>query len=110
MKKNKLPPLVKIAIFTFLTIILWVAFEIYRGVTKKPDIDVPPQVLLPLEPELDQETLEKINKRFYLEEEEIPEISPSATATPPAEESLPTASPSPSPGTDGEATPEGTLE
>jgi len=71
MRKEKLPHLVQLAIFTFITTFVWVSFEIYRAFTKPAPVDVPTEVLQQLNPTLDQVTLDRLVNRIYLEDSEI---------------------------------------
>lgn len=71
MRKGKLPPLVQLAIFTFITTFVWVSFEIYRAFTKPAPVDVPAEILQQLDPTLDQVTLDRLVNRIYLEDAEI---------------------------------------
>lgn len=70
-QKRDLPKLVVFAIITLITALSWVGFEIYRTLTDAPDPVVPPEVILDLDPTLDQVTLEGLVNKIYLEENEI---------------------------------------
>lgn len=70
-QKRDLPALVIFAFVTLLTSFSWVGFEIYRTLTDAPDPIVPSEILLDLEPTLDQVTLEGLVTKIYLEEDEI---------------------------------------
>jgi hypothetical protein len=110
MKKEKLPNIVTILIFTLVTLVLWLFFSIYRAVTKLQPASVPEEVLTPLNPSLDSTVLREIEKRGYIDESQMPQqaiITPSETSAPqtpsPTPENLiettatPSASPSASP-------------
>ena len=74
MKEPKAPRLVTIAIITTTTIIFWVFFDLYRVFTTTPPVNVPAELMVPITPTLDIHSLENIENRIYLSEEEIPEI------------------------------------
>lgn len=109
MKKTKTPSLVTTAIITTITVFTWIVFGIYRALTATPPVNVPPEVLDPLSPELDPEAMGLLSQRLYFEEGQtggvlIPqtpeeeEISPSLTPAPSPELSVtPSATPSASP-------------
>jgi len=87
MKEQKAPHLVTISIITTTTIIFWIFFEVYRIFTGPADINVPDEIMAPITPALDINSLENIERRVFFEEDEIPEFitipSPAAEATPP---------------------------
>lgn len=70
MKPPKPPKAVTLAIFTTMTIILWVFFSVYRQLTSPPEAPVPLEILAPLNPELNTQTLEKLPSRLYFSEQE----------------------------------------
>lgn len=102
MRTPKSPRLVTIAIITTATIILWIFFEVYRIFTSTSPLDVPEELLKPINPTLDSKALQKVEERVFFEDEEIPEslVAPSIseilievapTGTPiPSEEVSPT--------------------
>ena len=100
MKKSKTPIPVTILLFTVITIVSWVVFSIYRAFTIKPAPAVPPEILEPLSATLDLTSLNKIQQRINLREEEIgnneatiqTNISPLSSFQ---ESASPSASPSP---------------
>jgi hypothetical protein len=64
-----------LAILTFITISVWVGFEVYRAYTRtavKPDVR---HQLIPLDPKLNAQTLEKLEKRRGVSTEEIKEMA-----------------------------------
>ncbi len=65
MKKNKLPPIIALLIFSFITIILGVAFNIYRAFSQKPTPVVPENVIMDLDPNLDINTINTIKERSH---------------------------------------------
>jgi len=110
MKKAKTPSLVTTAIITTITIFTWIAFGIYRVLTSTPQVNVPPEILTPLSPELDSQAMSRLAERLYFEEGQtgpvlIPqapeeEVLPSPSATPSASSAVsitPSASPSATP-------------
>lgn len=101
MKKLKTPTAVTTAILTLITVFFWVAFEVYRAITARPAPVVPPEIILPLTPTLDQTALDKLQQRMHLTDEEVGTFvittpSPSPTSEPTASAS-PAGSPSATP-------------
>ena len=89
MKKTKTPTTVTLVIFTTITVLVWIFFDIYRILKKTPVINVDPKILEPLNPNLDQNSLNKIELRKYYGEESlnIPIPTNPPTVTPTIEES-----------------------
>ena len=81
-KRIKVPGIVTIMALTLITTILWVGFEVVRIVISKPEPDVPPQVLESLNPTLDTLLLDKLEKRVYLNEDELNVFKPQPKPTP----------------------------
>lgn len=102
MEKQKRPSFVIIWILTVITIFLWISFSVYRAFTVTPSIKVPDDILKPITPLLDSETLSKINQRVFFEEGEIRQIlisTPAITPTPTETETEEIATESASPAT-----------
>lgn len=68
MKKRKLPSLVTILVLTVITVVFWLALDIYRALTVKPTPSVSEQILRSLDPNLDEATLNTLQKRVYIED------------------------------------------
>ena len=69
--KKKTPPLLRLAIITTITVMLWIVFEVYRSFTTKPPLSVPPEILSPLNPSLDAQSLIELQRRIQLEEGQL---------------------------------------
>ena len=82
MRKTKTPTLVTTAILTLITILFWAGFEVYRSLTIKPAPPVPPNILLPLDPTLDVNSLNAIQSRIFLTNDQIGATSATPSATP----------------------------
>lgn len=107
MKKAKTPGIVTTAIITTITLFTWIIFSVYRALTTTPPVNVPPEILVPLSPELDTQALAHLAERLYFEEgqtqpilipEEVPEPTITPTSTPlesPTPEATPSAIPTP---------------
>lgn len=67
MKKGKLPAIVTTLILTAITSLFWIIFNVYRSFSQKPEIDIPSEILEPLNPNLDSKTIEEIKQRNYLD-------------------------------------------
>jgi len=112
MKKDKLPSIIILLILSLITALFWVVFSVYRAFTKPVAVDIPAEVLEPLNPTLDANTLSNLDKRLYIEEGEIQTAqaiatgeatsSPTSPPSPPPEEST---SPSPTAEVSPTATP-----
>lgn len=81
-KKLKTPTLVTTAILTLITVIFWVAFEVYRTITAKPAPTVPQEIISPLNPTLDGEILNKLSQRINLTETEVGNLRAEEPQTP----------------------------
>jgi hypothetical protein len=90
MKKPPTPKLVTVAIFTTITIVFWIFFGVYRILTAKPEVKIPPELLEQIVPELDTNTLEKLQERTFIKEGEEKPLSVNVTTPKPAEKILPT--------------------
>lgn len=107
MKKPKAPRLVTVAIFTTVTVLFWIFFSVYNVLVTRPESKVSPELLEPVNPTLDVNSLEMIEKRVYFERGEV---------TAPIIEAAPVTSPAPEqeteePETESEpATPAAQLE
>ena len=109
MIKRSKPKILTHAILTTLTILTWVAFEVWRSFTKPQPVQIDTQLLKPLDPSLDATTIGRLKGELYLPDSDarrgassptavaaqIPEASPASTSS-----AIPKASttPSPSPG------------
>lgn len=74
MKKPKPPSIVTIAIMTLITVVFWTFFGVFRIFTSTQPIDVPENILQPIDPTLDKEALNTLESKNHLEPHEIPEI------------------------------------
>lgn len=109
MNKQKPPRILTLAILTVVTVVAWIGFDVYRALTTKPAPPVPPEILAPIDPQLNTLILNDIINRVYVEPKEgttqivnsdsevrvstpVPTISP--TASPLATSSpIPTSTP-----------------
>lgn len=99
MPKTKPPKVVTLLIVSTITIVFWVAIDVYRALTIKPADPVPGEVIAPLDPTLDETALRSLEQRVYIEEDQIqtlPEQSAAPQVTP---NPVPTATVSPEPST-----------
>ncbi len=63
--KSKLPNIVVIMILTLITAVFWISFGVYRAFSEDTPVAVPEEVITPLTPKLDSQTLEKMKTRIY---------------------------------------------
>ena len=88
MKKQKKPSLVILGVLTLITVLFWIGFSAYRSLTSEAPVKVPSEILEPISPTLDIETLSKVGSKLFFLEQELAEIiiisppSPSPTASP----------------------------
>ena len=68
MKKIKAPRLVTVAVFTTITIIFWVFYSLYVILTSQAPLDIPPEILNPISPDLDIDTLNQLGTKLYFEQ------------------------------------------
>jgi len=63
MKNKKLPSVVILLILTAITAVFWISFSVYRVFTKPKSINIPSEVTTPINPSLDLDTLNEIDRR-----------------------------------------------
>jgi len=78
--KKKIPSVVVIAVLTVITILTWIFFEVYQTLTTPPTLEIPPEVLAPITPTLDSQSLDRLQQSVFFEDSEIvPIILPTST-------------------------------
>lgn len=88
MKKPKKPNTVILGILTLITVLFWIGLSAYRSFTSEVPVKVPGEILEPISPLLDTETLAKVSNKLFFLEQELADIvltappSPSPTASP----------------------------
>lgn len=60
-----------LAIMSLLTVLTWIGFEVYRAATESTIPRVTQEMLAPLKPTLDQETIEQLKESLTFTEEEL---------------------------------------
>ena len=60
-----------ISIMTLITVLTWIAFEVYRMATKTTIPKVTQEQMAPLNPQIKKETIEKIKQNIWLSPEEL---------------------------------------
>lgn len=90
MKSKQKSNLTTLAILTMLTLLTWVSVEAYQRFTKKDFGNIPPEILTPLQPNLDKKVLDLIETRKTYSDEEISHFVPSTTAKPAVSSPVPT--------------------
>ena len=73
MKKSKAPSYVTIAILSVITVFFWIIFSILRLLSAPTKISVPDEILTPLNPNLDLDTLNNLENRLFFTEAELGE-------------------------------------
>jgi hypothetical protein len=84
MKKRKAPRFVTVAILTTITVVFWVFYGLYNILTSTPPVNVPPEILAPIDPTLNKKALDNIQNRIFFEENEaeMPLIPQAPSPTP----------------------------
>jgi len=67
MKNKKAPALVNLAIYTTITVFLWIFFDVYRALKKPAIIDIEPKILEPINPNLDNNLLNEVKNSIYFD-------------------------------------------
>ncbi len=62
---NKLPNVINFMILTLVTLLIWLAFTVVRSFTSEADAVVPVEIVLPINPNLDTQTLDQMESKFY---------------------------------------------
>lgn len=65
MTNKKLPSVINLLILTAICAVFWVSFNIYRVFTNEPSPVVSEEILLPIDPTLDTETLNKMRDKVH---------------------------------------------
>ena len=108
--KRRTPNIVIISALTLITILLWISVGVYEILTGEPEeVIVEEEVLNPLDPNLDVQTLNSINSKVYIPESQASQLVDTIVATEESEgekpQSLPsTPSPTPTPFEESEST------
>ncbi len=71
MRRKKTPALVNLAIYTTITIFLWIFFDVYRALRKAPVLDIDNKTLEPVNPNLDKNLLDEIYQSIYYDESKL---------------------------------------
>lgn len=64
-----------ISLMTLLTVFSWIGFEVYRTYTKTTVPKIIKDLIKPLNPTLNQNLFEEIDKKYYLSTEELNLVS-----------------------------------
>ena len=85
MKKTNRDILV-LSILTLITVLTWIAFDVYQALTKYTLPQVLEEQMRPLDPKIDRAKIEKLKERLSIAEEErekiaLPEIPESTEST-----------------------------
>lgn len=73
MKNPKQPNFMTLAILSVITVFFWIIFSVIRLLQKPVDVKVPNEILAPITPTLDIETLETVKNSKYYSDTEIGE-------------------------------------
>lgn len=75
MKRPSPPSILTVAVITTVTIIFWIFFSVYQILTSKPDVDIPAQLLKPINPTLNQEILSNLNEGLDFQKDAVTHFS-----------------------------------
>lgn len=73
MKKSKMPSIVSVLILTLITVVFWVTFDVYRLFNQADVPVVTESVSRPLTPSLDQNAINQIESRIFIDNSQIPD-------------------------------------
>jgi len=96
MKKTKLPNLIPVLILTLITVVMWIFLDVFRILKKVPELVVPTEISQPLTPTLDQNSINQIESRIFLNDSQIPENNIVSASPTPAATIVPEVSSTPS--------------
>ena len=89
MKKSRLgKEALTLSIMTVVTVVLWIAFDVYHAATKATKTKVTAEQLAPLDSRLNKETITNLKESLYFTEEEM-NLESQPTEEPVATESSP---------------------
>src|SRR5258708_2714359 len=97
--KKKYPRILILAILSLITALVWGVSDVVRSFFfKKPEIKVSTEVLAPLDPTLDKQTLDAVQNALYFDPSQIVTVTATPSSSPkPSPTSQPVVSVSPSP-------------
>ena len=108
MNNNKVPRIVPFFVLTIVTSVFWAFFDVYRNFKKSPPIVVPEDIISPINPKLDLVTLNGLAGRYYVNEDQMQDITYMPSSAPKASQT-PKAKLSPTPVASGSAQPSPTA-
>lgn len=79
------------AVLTTITLLTWVGFDAYQRLAKTEFQTIPPKTLSPLDPSLPEAVLDNIKERRFVSPEEISSFTPAPQPTGTPEEETPEA-------------------
>lgn len=71
MSTSKAPKQVSVTIFTTITVIFWIFLGIYRILTSSPMPEIDKKLLEPINPQLDEKTLNNLEEKIFYEEGQV---------------------------------------
>ena len=74
MKKKTNREALILSILTFITVLTWIAFDVYKALTKYNLPKILEEQMRPLEPRIDRLKIENLKKRLTITEEELGKI------------------------------------
>ena len=72
--KKKAPNIVTISILTLITILLWIGASVWKLVVEETEIIVEEEILQPIDPTLDIQTLNSLNSKLYISPSQVSEL------------------------------------
>lgn len=75
-RKNKLKrDILTLLILTTIVVVIWIGFSVYFKLSRPTPPEVPAKILRTLNPSFDEEALEEIEKRRFITDQELEDIS-----------------------------------
>ena len=75
MRKSKINrDIFVLSILTLITVLTWIAFDVYQALTRTTIPEVIQEQMKPLEPKIDKTKIERLQERLSISEEELEKI------------------------------------
>jgi len=75
MKNKENRDVLILSILSFITVLTWIAFDVYKALTKYTLPNILEEQMRSLEPQIDRVKIEKLKERLTISEEELDKIS-----------------------------------
>lgn len=75
MKRKKRPRIVSFAVLTTITLLTWVVADLWRTFTRPVPVQVDPELLQELNPDIDRGVVAKVKESIYFSDQEARQFS-----------------------------------